>query len=107
MNITDKSLNNFLIVSLHGILNASSAPQLLSHITGVPEDQSVVIDLEKIEFLDSSGLGVLVGISRKKRAAGATFRLAGMNNRVRKVFELTNTSSLFDIYDDAATAATA
>lgn len=107
MNIITKEHGNVAIVSLQGILNASSAPQLLNYIADTPADQSLVIDLEKVEFLDSSGLGVLVGISRKKKSSGAIFRLAGMNNRVRKVFELTNAVSLFDIYDDAAAAAMA
>lgn len=107
MNIIDKVQGNFTVISVQGILNASSAPQLLNYLANIPENQSLVIDLEKVEFLDSSGLGVLVGISRKKKACGAIFRLAGMNNRVRKVFELTNAASIFDIYDDASAASMA
>ncbi len=104
MTITEKNSNNFAIISLKGILNASSVSQLKSHIEQSPESQSLVINLEQVDFLDSSGLGALVGIARKKKAAGALFKLANLNERVKKVFELTNASTLFDIYDDVATA---
>lgn len=105
MIITEKKINNFAIISLQGILNASSAPQLKSYFEQSPEELSVVIDLEHIEFLDSSGLGVLVGIARKKKAASAVLKLANLNNRVKKVFEITQAYTLFDIYDDVITAA--
>jgi anti-sigma B factor antagonist len=105
MIITEKAINNFAIISLQGVLNASSASKLKSYIEHSPEDQSVVIDLENIDFLDSSGLGVLVGIARKKKGSGAVLKLANLNERVKKVFEITQAYTLFDIYDDVSAAA--
>ena len=105
MNISEKTINNYLILSLQGILNASSAPQLKTYIAGLPDIQSVVIDLEHVEFLDSSGLGALVGIARKKKTSNAVIKLARMNERVKKVFEITQAYTLFDIYDDVSAAA--
>jgi anti-sigma B factor antagonist len=105
MTITEKIINNFAVISLQGVLNASSAPQLKKHIDQSPDAQSMIIDLEKIDFLDSSGLGVLVGIARKKKESGASLKLANLNDRVKKVFEITQAYTLFDIYDDLAAAA--
>ncbi|MEI7787356.1 MAG: STAS domain-containing protein [Chlorobiaceae bacterium] len=105
MTITEKNINNFAIISLQGILNASSAPKLKSHFEQSPEGVSVVIDLEKVDFIDSSGLGVLVGIARKKKASSAVLKLANLNDRVKKVFEITQAYTLFDIYDDVTAAA--
>ena len=107
MNINEKTINNYKILSLQGILNASSAPQLKTYIAGLPEEQSIVVDLENVEFLDSSGLGALVGIARKKRTSNAVVKLARMNERVKKVFEITQANTLFDIYDDVSAAAEA
>ncbi len=104
MIIIENTINNFAVLSLKGILNASSSPQLKSHIEQSPESQSLVIDLGQVDFLDSSGLGVLVGIARKKKMSGALLKLANLNERVKKVFELTNAYTLFDIYDDVAAA---
>ena len=107
MNIIEKTINNYIILSLQGILNASSAPMLKSYVAGLPDTQSIVVDLENIEFLDSSGLGVLVGIARKKKTSNAVVKLARMNERVKKVFEITQAYTLFDIYDDVSAAAEA
>lgn len=107
MKISEKTINNYIILSLQGILNASSAPILKSYVAGLPDTQSIVIDLVNVEFLDSSGLGVLVGIARKKKASNATVKLARMNERVKKVFEITQAYTLFDMYDDVSVAADA
>ena len=107
MNISEKTINNYTIISLKGILNASSAPKLKTYIASMPDEQSLVIDLENVEFLDSSGLGALVGIARKKRTSRAVMKLARMNERVKKVFEITQAYTLFDIYDDVSAAAEA
>ncbi len=107
MNISEKNINSYTILSLQGILNASSAPQLKTYIAGLPDAQSIVVDLENVEFLDSSGLGALVGIARRKKTSNAVIKLARMNERVKKVFEITQAYTLFDIYDDVSAAAEA
>jgi anti-sigma B factor antagonist len=107
MNISEKNINNYKILSLQGILNASSAPILKTYIAGLPDTQSIVFDLENVEFLDSSGLGALVGIARKKKTSNAVIKLARLNERVKKVFEITQAYTLFDIYDDVSAAAEA
>jgi anti-sigma B factor antagonist len=107
MNISEKTINNYKILSLKGILNASSAPLLKSCIAGFPDGQSIVVDLEHVDFLDSSGLGALVGLARKKKTSNAVIKLARMNERVKKVFEITQADTLFDIYDDVSAAAEA
>jgi anti-sigma B factor antagonist len=100
MKISEKTINNYIILSLQGILNAS-------YVAGLPDTQSIVIDLVNVEFLDSSGLGVLVGIARKKKASNTMVKLARMNERVKKVFEITQAYTLFDMYDDVSVAADA
>jgi anti-sigma B factor antagonist len=107
MNISEKNINSYKIISLQGILNASSVPVLKTCIAGLPNTQSIVVDMENVEFLDSSGLGALVGIAREKKTSNAILKLARMNERVKKVFEITQAYSLFDIYDDVSAAAEA
>jgi len=90
---------------LSGILNASSAPQLKSYLEETDFSGSLIIDLELVDFLDSSGLGILVGIARRKKAANEILKLANLNDRVKKVFEITQAYTLFDIYDEVNAAA--
>ena len=59
----------------------------------------VVVDLSQTEFVDSSGLGALVSISKRIREAGGELRLSGLNEDLRSLFELTKLDTLFAIAD--------
>ena len=56
-----------------------------------------VIDFSKTGYIDSSGLGVLVSLSKKVREQGGDLRLAGLNEDLQTLFELTKLDTLFTI----------
>jgi anti-sigma B factor antagonist len=56
-----------------------------------------VFDLVKCPYIDSAGLGVLVGLSKKIRSSGGTIRLANLNEDLQTLFELTKLDTLFVI----------
>jgi anti-sigma B factor antagonist len=56
-----------------------------------------VIDFIKTGYIDSSGLGVLVSLSKKIREQGGELRLAGLNEDLQTLFELTKLDTLFAI----------
>lgn len=56
-----------------------------------------LIDCSATGYIDSSGLGALVTVSKKIREAGGQLRLAGLNDDLRSLFELTKLDSLFHI----------
>ncbi len=104
MTITETTHKGIHLVALTGSLDASTSADL-EHNSSLSGSLPTVIDLSAIDFLDSSGLGALVGIARRKRAANSDTYLACLNGRVRKVFEITHAYRLFDIFDDPCTAA--
>ena len=57
----------------------------------------VCVDLRDVNFIDSSGLGVLVGANKQAAAAGATIRLAHVQASPAKVFEITGLQSSFGL----------
>ena len=64
-----------------------------------------VLDFTPTAYIDSSGLGALVSISKRVREAGGELRLAGLNEDLRSLFELTKLDTLFSIagtVDEAA-----
>ena len=63
-------------------------------------DQKFVIDFAETGYIDSSGLGVLVSLSKKIREQGGELRLASLNEDLRTLFELTKLDTLFRIADD-------
>ena len=67
-------------------------------------DESFVIDFERTGYIDSSGLGVLVSLSKRIREHGGRLRIAGLNQDLRTLFELTKLDSLFQISENRAAA---
>jgi anti-sigma B factor antagonist len=63
-------------------------------------DLKFVIDFANTGYIDSSGLGVLVSLSKKIREQGGELRLSNLNEDLRTLFELTKLDTLFRIADD-------
>ena len=62
-------------------------------------ERKFLIDFAKAGYIDSSGLGALVSISKKVREPGGELRLSGLNEDLRSLFELTKLDTLFAIND--------
>jgi len=71
------------------------------------EAADVVVDLSGVEFLDSAGVGVLVGLFKNARQRGGRARFCGLTPGVRSVLELIQLDRIFEIYDDVEAAARA
>lgn len=67
----------------------------------------VVLQLDQLEFLDSSGLGALMRLVQDARSKGGDLKLSGLPPNIRKVLDLTHLSSKFEIYDSVEEAITA
>lgn len=86
------------VVRVSGELDAFSAPGLRDMLSR-PGSDHVVVDLRSVTFLDSTGLGVLVGaLKRLRRHDGSLKVVAGRGGRVRRLFELTNLASAFGMH---------
>jgi anti-anti-sigma factor len=64
----------------------------------------VVVDLSSVEFVDSAGVGVLVGLFKNSRLRGGRARFCGLTPGVRSVLEIIQLDRIFEIYDDVETA---
>ncbi len=62
-------------------------------------ERKFVVDFANTGYIDSSGLGVLVSLSKKIREQGGELRLASLNEDLRTLFELTKLDTLFRIAD--------
>jgi anti-sigma B factor antagonist len=73
----------------------------------IGDARDVLVDLSCVEFLDSAGVGVLVGLFKNARMRGGRVRFCGLKPGVRSVLELIQLDRIFEIYDDVDTAARA
>ena len=65
-----------------------------------------LVDLSRVGFLDSSGLGALVRAMTTSQNEGGQTKLLGVGPQVRKLLEMTRLDSVFELYDDLETAVT-
>ena len=79
-------------------LDASNAGEFKRDIAPLLEANSrLVLDLSRLRFVDSSGLGAFISCLRKLNAKGGDLKLSGMSKQVRAVFELVRMHRVFDI----------
>ena len=69
-------------------------------------ERKFLIDFDRTGYIDSSGLGVLVSLSKKIREQGGELRLANLNDDLRTLFELTKLDTLFQISNSRQEALT-
>ena len=66
--------------------------------------RKVVIDLSKVEYLDSAAVGCLMDLYRQALNGGATLKLAGVQHRVETMLALVGANQFMEMYPDAAAA---
>lgn len=89
------------VVKVNGEIDVFSSPRLREMLLDVIENGGLhlVVDLGDVTFLDSTGLGVLVGIFHRLRARNGTMSFVGANDRVRRVFHVTQLTKIFVLHD--------
>lgn len=81
-------------------LDASNSADFKREVAPLLEATTkLVLDLSRLRFVDSSGLGAFISCLRKLNAKGGDVKLCGMSKQVRAVFELVRMHRIFDIYD--------
>ncbi|GHJ50508.1 anti-sigma-B factor antagonist [Catellatospora sp. TT07R-123] len=96
------------VLEVGGEVDVYTAPKLRERIAELLDSgvTAVVVDLGRVEFMDSTGLGVLVGGLRKARALGATFGVVCARDSLLKIFRITALDQVLPLFPsvDAATA---
>jgi anti-sigma B factor antagonist len=90
------------VLALVGEVDVATAAQVRQAALKLISDgtRRLIIDLSGTEYLDSSGLGTLVGLLKRIREAGGEMPIAGAQPRVERVFEITGLTQVFRLYDD-------
>jgi anti-sigma B factor antagonist len=109
MDIAVENFGAVTIATLHqNELDAGNVQDFKRDIAPVlAENRNLILDLSRLRFVDSSGLGAMLSCLRQLNAAGGDLKLCGMSKAVRAVFELVRMHRVFDIYDTREQAVTA
>jgi len=99
----------FEIIEVGGEVDVYTAPKLREAIVAAVDagHTRLIIDVQKVEFLDSTGLGVLVGALKRVRADDGSLDIVCTQERIAKIFEITGLDKVFGLHDsiEAARAA--
>jgi anti-sigma B factor antagonist len=100
VELTIEKIGDVTVVELAGEqLDASNAKEFKQDIAPViGANPKMVLDLGRLRFVDSSGLGAILSCLRQLTAAGGDLKLCGLSKPVRALFELVRMHRIFDIY---------
>ncbi len=108
MELSYEAKNSYTEIKAAGRLNMVSAPKLREFVADVVSSGSnrIVVNLGGTAFMDSSGLGALIGCLKAARQAGGDLRIAAVQPQVKMVLELTSMDRVLTSYpsSDAAFA---
>ena len=101
MEITIEKLNDINAICLSGNLTIASAQDLFSQVISILEKggKKFLFDVSAMGSIDSMGLGTMVRIAKRIKEANARLKLSNLNPNVLKLFEVTNLTQVFDIYE--------
>jgi anti-sigma B factor antagonist len=109
LSFSENTIESQVIVEVRGEVDVHSAPQLRDRLTEVIDSgqKSVVVDLTRLSFIDSTGLGALVAVLNHAKGTDAALRVACSSERLLKVFRITGLDSVFSIFDSVRLAVAA
>jgi anti-sigma B factor antagonist len=109
LKLDHHSKDGIEIVDVEGEIDVYTAPRLRELLIELVNNRfyQLVVNMEKVEFLDSTGLGVLVGGLKRVRAHDGSLDLVCTQERILKIFRITGLTKVFGIHDTVDEAITA
>ncbi len=106
MEIETQDMGNGSLVRVSGEVDMSNSPTVRDSLMGLVKDKvpAIVVDLGAVSYMDSSGIATLVEGLQETTSYGGKFRIAGLTDKVKQVFELARLTDVFEIYADAEQA---
>jgi anti-sigma B factor antagonist len=110
LSLSTRSEGDRTVVEVGGEIDVYTAPRLREQLVDLVADGKyhLIVDMERVDFLDSTGLGVLVGGLKRVRAHDGSLRLVCTQERILKIFRITGLTKVFPIHSsvDEAVSAT-
>jgi anti-sigma B factor antagonist len=106
LSVTSRSQGGRAVLSVVGEVDVYTAPRLRERIGDLVTggEHHLVVDLSGVDFLDSTGLGVLVGGLNRVRGHRGSLCLVCPQERILKVFRITGLTGVFPIHPDLHSA---
>ena len=97
LNLDIRPWEDATLVRCTGRLTAETSPHLKTEVKALlPDKRRLILDLGELTYMDSSGLGTLVGLYISAKGARCEFQLLNLSPRMRELLSMTNLLSLFE-----------
>ena len=105
-HVAAERVGGTVVLHLHGELDMATTPVLDQALTSVLDDEAgeLVVDLSCLNFLDSTGISMLLSAVPRAEEAGKGFRMHSPNRPVRKALHLTGVEDLLSLEPDESSA---
>lgn len=102
VNIEKQPNDKDIFVSVTGEIDAYTAPKLREELLPLTEGKNKVItvNLKDISYMDSTGLGVFVGLFKQLNNNGGELKLVELSDRLKRLFKITGLSNVMKITED-------
>jgi len=109
LRLESRPVGDVLVIQCHGRIVSGNEVYTLHAYVGdaIVKYGDVVLQMDQVEFIDSSGLGALVRLMQAARSKGGDLKLSGVPPKIRKTLEMTNLLPQFETYDSVEEAITA
>lgn len=89
------------VMRVTGEIDMATAPRLRQHVQTVTArtPAGLVLDLDRVDFIDSTGLGVMVGAAKRMRMIDGGFRIVCSQTHLNDLFKITRLNEVFDLYE--------
>jgi len=98
-----KQINNEVIgINIEGEIDVYTSPKVKEALNDLiqKENYNIVVNLEEVTYIDSTGLGVLIGGLKKVKEHNGYIKLICTNPQIKKIFDITGLVKIFGIYDN-------
>ena len=106
LGIDVRRVDSAAVVDVKGEIDVYTAPKLREKLIELVSEGTyrVVVNLEGVDFLDSTGLGVLVGALNRVKAHDGSLALVCTQDKILKIFKITGLTKVFPIHDSVEDA---
>lgn len=109
LGLDTSKVGDYAVVDVKGEIDVYTAPKLREKLIELVSEGSykVIVNLEGVDFLDSTGLGVLVGALKRVKAHDGSLALVCTQDKILKIFKITGLTKVFPIHPSVEEASSA
>jgi anti-sigma B factor antagonist len=93
--------NNTMGINIEGEIDVYTSPKVKEALNDLIQkgNYNIIVNLEGVSYIDSTGLGVLIGALKRVKENNGDIKLVCTNLQIKKIFDITGLIKIFEIYD--------